>query len=316
MEAFKEEISMREAFGNALVKHGFANNKLVVLDADVSNSTRTVLFGEQFPERFFNVGVAESNMVSVAAGLACSGLQPVVSTFAIFLSLRATEQIRNVVCYNNLPVILVGGYAGLSDSFDGASHQSVEDIAVMRAIPNLQVLVPPSASFVEHILREAFVLKKPVYLRLCRNPLPVLEIEGISNPFQTDSWQISTGNDITVAVTGSPSHLAQRAVSNLKKQGISSDLFIVSRLKPFFPGTINESLLKTKRLLTIEEHSVIGGLTSTILESCTKEASFLSDSISIQDVFGQTGSYNELLTAHGLTVAQIEQKVKNLLRNE
>ena len=145
MQMKSNEISMRETYGEELAALGREYPELVVLDADVSTSTRSVLFAEKFPERFFNAGVAEANMVDMAAGMALCGLKPVVNTFAVFLALKTTEQIRNVICYNRLPVVLVGSYAGLSDSYDGASHQSVEDIAIMRAIPNLHVIVPADA---------------------------------------------------------------------------------------------------------------------------------------------------------------------------
>ena len=168
------EIAMRNAFGEALLNLASDFPRMVVLDADVSSSTQTVHFGKKYPDRFFNIGVAEANMVDIAGGLASCGLHPVVSTFAIFLALKATDQIRNVLCYNNLPVTLVGGYAGLSDSFDGASHQSITDLAIMRAMPNMKVLVPADAVEMEQALRIAMEEEGPVYIRSSRNPTPVL----------------------------------------------------------------------------------------------------------------------------------------------
>jgi len=308
----KMDRSMREAFGDALVELGNKHKELVVLDADVSNSTRTVLFGQEFPERFFNMGVAEAGMVSVAGGLASCGFRPIVSTFAVFLTLKATEQIRNIICYNHLPVIIAGGYAGLSDSFDGASHQSVEDIAVMRALPNIRILVPPAASSVEHLLKSAIESNQPSYFRLCRNPLPQIE-EPDESPYNENVWQISKGHNITLVACGVPSYMAVEAGKRLELSGISAEVLIVSTIKPFDPTLVNNSIKITGKLLTIEEHSIIGGLRSVILETCQTETSFKIDSIAISDVFGETGEYEELLAKHGLTVENIVNKCKNLL---
>ncbi len=308
----KSEKAMRETFGDALVHLGQLHDELVVLDADVSNSTRTVVFRQQFPERFFNMGVAEAGMVSVAGGLATSGLRPVVSAFAVFLSLKATEQIRNIICYNNMPVILAGGYAGLSDSYDGASHQAIEDIAIMRALPNMRVVVPPSASTVEILLKSAFESKQPVYLRLCRNPLPALNL-NIDRPFDENSWLFAEGNDITIVVCGVPSFMAIEAAELLIEKDISAEVIIVSTLKPFDPSTVNSSIAKTGRILTVEEHSVIGGLRSVVLENCNNNISFEIESIAINDVFGETGSYEELLEKHGLTIDNIMNRCEKLV---
>src|SRR5664279_3611257 len=168
------DISMREAFGQALVELGESHPEMTVLDADVSASTRSVLFGKRYPERFFNVGVAEANMVDIASGMATCGLRPVVNTFALFITLKGADQIRNIICYNKLPVVLAGNYAGLSDSYDGASHQSITDIAVMRAMPNMVVVVPADGVELRQALTAALRRDGPTYLRICRNPTPVL----------------------------------------------------------------------------------------------------------------------------------------------
>jgi len=167
-------VAMRDAFGAKLAELGKTNDKLVVLDADVSSSTKSGLFGKAFPHRFYNVGVAEANLVGVAAGLAASGYHPVANAFAIFLALKSMDQVRNVLCYNNLPVVLAGAYGGLSDSFDGASHQSISDIALMRVMPNMEVIVPADSRQAELALEYALQHDGPVYIRLNRNPMPEL----------------------------------------------------------------------------------------------------------------------------------------------
>ncbi|MFA7119271.1 MAG: 1-deoxy-D-xylulose-5-phosphate synthase, partial [Sphaerochaetaceae bacterium] len=170
-------LTMRDAFGGKLLELGATHPELVVLDADVSSSTKSVMFGKKYPDRFFNCGVAEGNMVGVAAGLATCGYHPVVNAFAIFLALKGTDQLRNDVCYNKLPVVIAGAYGGLSDSFDGASHQSIIDIAIMRALPNMQVIVPADATQAEQSLEYALTQDGPVYIRLNRNSMPDLPVE-------------------------------------------------------------------------------------------------------------------------------------------
>lgn len=186
-----------------------------MLDADVSSSTRTGKFGAAFPERFFNVGVAESNMADVAAGLATAGYRPVISTFALFLALKATDQIRNVICYNNLPVVILGGYAGLSDSFDGASHQAITDLAVMRALPNMRVVVPADGEGLKAALADALEYNGPTYIRACRNPTPVIETAA---QFSVGRGRIlRDGTDCTVVAAGVPVSMALEAAESLSR---------------------------------------------------------------------------------------------------
>jgi len=304
--------SMREIFGETLVNISSKYPEIVVLDADVSNSTRTVLFGKKNPERFFNVGVSESNMVDIAGGMATCGLLPIVSTFAIFLSLKGTEQIRNIICYNNLPVILAGGYSGLSDSFDGASHQSVEDLAILRSLPNMNILVPADYYETGPALEYAISLRAPVYLRLGRNPLPNVFKPGTLFDFKKIR-RMRKGNDLTIAVCGAPSYMAVLAANELEKESISIDLLIVSSLKPFDSETITRSVSVTRRLLIIDEHNIIGGLRSAILENVPTEIQFKSDFIGIEDCFGESGEYFELLKKFGFSVENIIYKAKKLL---
>ncbi|MDR1090239.1 MAG: transketolase family protein [Prevotella sp.] len=310
-----DNLSMRDAYGDELVKLGDVYPELTVLDSDVSSSTRTVLFAEKYPERFFNVGVAEANMVDIAGGLALGGLKPIVNSFAIFLALKATEQIRNVICYNNLPVILAGSYAGLSDSYDGASHQSIEDIAIMRVIPNLNVIVPADAIELRQALRQALTLNTPTYLRICRNPSPVLFED--SEPYKFSKIRIiKEGKDITIAACGITVSMAMQAIEELEKQNISAELLNVSTIKPLDGGTILTSVKKTNCLLTVEEHSVSGGLGGAIAEFIANRLPLLTDFAGINDTFTETGGYEELLDKYQISTKAIVKKALKLIQSK
>jgi transketolase len=305
------EISMRDAYGEVLVELGNEYPELMVLDADVSSSTRTAIFAGKYPERFFNVGVAEANMVDISAGLALCGLKAIANSFAVFLTLKTTEQIRNVICYNNLPVVLVGSYAGLSDSYDGASHQSIEDIAIMRAIPNLNVIVPADAIELKQAMRSAIKLNAPVYVRICRNPTPVLLSE--SEPFEFGKIRVvREGTDLTIAACGIAVPIAMEAIEVLESRGLSVELLNISTIKPIDKETLIRSVKKTKRILTVEEHSIIGGLGSAVSEVLSKEYPTKTDYIGVSDTFTETGGYDELLGKYNISTDHIIEKAMNL----
>jgi transketolase len=303
------KIAMRAAFGEALLEHAEKYSDMVVLDADVSSSTQTVHFGKKYPDRFFNVGVAEANMVDIAGGMATCGLKPIASTFAIFMALKCTDQIRNNICYNNLPVILVGGYAGLSDSFDGASHQSITDIAIMRAMPNLKVIVPGDAVEMKQAIGIALKEKGPVYIRSSRNPSPVL-FDGQPEMEMGKIRKIREGKDITIAVCGIPTYMAMEAAEKLEKEGIGVDLLNVSTIKPLDEETLIRSAKKTGKVLTIEEHTIKGGLGGAVAEVLSKKCPVTIDNIGINDTFTGTGPYPELLEKYGISTQKIIEKIK------
>lgn len=308
-----KQISMRQSFGNKLLELAESHPELVVLDADVSSSTQTIHFGKKFPERFFNVGVAEANMVDMAGGMATCGLRPIVSAFAIFLTLKATDQIRNNICYNNLPVILVGGYAGLSDSFDGASHQSIIDIAIMRAMPNMKVMVPADGPEFAWMLGEALKINSPVYFRICRNETPV-----ISDKFPTVEMGkikvLQEGTDITLAACGITVSIALEVAAQLKTRGISAEVLNVSSIKPFDTETIVMSAAKTKRVITIEEHSVVGGLGGAVSECLMQNYPVKMKMIGLKDIFSETGPYDDLLSKYGISVNNIMDTVIEFIK--
>ena len=307
-----KEISMRDAFGQVLVELGAKYKELVVLDADVAHSTKTIDFAKAYPERFFNLGVAEANMADIAGGMATCGLRPVVSAFSIFLSLKCTDQIRNVICYNNLPVILAGGYSGLSDSFDGASHQSLIDIAILRAMPNIKVIVPCDAVEVRQVMEQAMNSDGPVYIRLSRNPVPVL-FEN-EEPIRIGKIRrIRQGSDITIGVCGVPVSMAMEASEILAKENISVDLLEISTLKPIDVEALTASVSKTGKMLTVEEHTVIGGLGSAVAEVLSKYHPVRIDYIGVEDTFTESGPYLELMNKYGISAHKIVEKVKGLL---
>lgn len=307
-------IAMRDTFGQTLLELADENLQLVVLDADVSSSTQTIHFGRKYPERFFNVGVAEANMADIASGMALCGLRPIISTFAIFMGLKCTDQIRNVICYNNLNVILAGNYAGLSDSFDGASHQSILDIAIMRVMPNMKVIVPADSVEMEQALKIAIQLKGPTYLRICRNPTPVLFDNA--EPLKVGKIRkVREGKDLTLAACGVTVFMAIEAAKILEEKEISAEVLNVSTIKPLDKETLIESVSKTGKILTIEEHSVIGGMGSAIAEALIKSIKVKMDMIGIKDTFTQSGPYFELLTKYGISTNEILKRVDILMNN-
>ena len=306
-------VAMREAFGRHLAELGKTNDKLVVLDADVSSSTKTVMFKKEFPDRFFNVGVAEGNLAGVAAGLATAGYHPVISAFSIFLSLKSLDQIRNDICYNKLPVVIAGAYGGLSDSFDGASHQAIEDIAIFRSLPNMEVIVPSDARQCELALEYALTRNNPVYIRLNRNPMPDIDTNKESF-FKCEAVKCIEGQDVTIAANGITASMACEAAEILKKDGISAEVFSVPFVKPIDTATIFKSVAKTGHLVTVEEHASCGGFYSAIAEDGFKQQiSCKIESITLGDRFGETGPYIPLLAHFCLSGESIAKKVKTLL---
>jgi transketolase len=303
------EATMRQAFGETLLALAQKFPEMVVLDADVASSTRTIVFGSAHPDRFFNVGVAEANMIDIAAGMATCGLRPVVSTFAVFISLKGADQIRNIVCYNRLPVVLAGNYAGLSDSYDGASHQAILDVAIMRAMPNMTVVVPADTVEVAQTVEAALRHDGPVYIRLCRNLTPVLFAD--EEPLQLGKIRkLRDGDALTLAVCGVPTFMAIEATRKLASEGIGVDLLEVSTLKPLDIDALIASVRKTRRVLTVEEHTICGGLGSVVAEALVQHEPAAMQMIGIQDRFGESGDYMKLLAKHGISVDHIVERAR------
>jgi len=309
-------VSMREAFGQALVELGRENERLVVLDADVSTSTRTCLFGEAFPDRFFNCGVAEQNMVGVAAGLATMGFVPVVSTFAFLISLRAAEQVRTCVAYPRLNVKLIGGYCGLSDSKDGTTHQSVMDLAVMRAMPGMGVVCASDAVSARQALRAIVDEHCPWYLRISRAEVPVLAPEDM--PFELGKARLigEEGNDCAILATGTLLANALEAQRLLRHRGIRTRTAEVHTLKPLDRDFIVTMARSTGAVVTVEEHSVIGGLGSAVGEALAEEAAVPLVRVGLKDTFAESGSIDALHKAFGLDARAIASAVESCIEKK
>ena len=306
-------IATREAYGKALVKLGDLREDVVVLDADLSKSTKTSEFAKTFPTRFFNMGIAEQNLIGAACGLATAGKIPFASTFAMFATGRGFEIIRNSVCYPNLNVKICATHAGISVGEDGASHQSVEDIAIMRSIPNMTVLVPCDAIETEKMIFEIVKYNGPVYVRLGRSAVP--QIFGEDYDFEIGKGVIlREGSDATIIACGMMVNEAINASKLLKEEGINVRVINMSTIKPIDKEVIIESAKKTGAIVTVEEHSVIGGLGSAVSDVVSENYPVLVKKIGINDVFGQSGKPKQLMEEYGLTVENIINKVKEAIK--
>lgn len=303
----------REAYGEALAELGKINENVVVLDADLSGSTKTSSFKKVFPERHINVGIAEADLVGTAAGLATCGKTVFASTFAMFEAGRAFEQIRNTVAYPKLNVKLAPTHAGISVGEDGGSHQSVEDIALMRSIPGMVVLSPADATETKKMVFAAAEYDGPVYIRMGRLGVPVIFDE------ETYDFQIGVANtlkdgkDVTIAATGLMTYEALKAAEELEKEGISVRVINVGTIKPLDGETILKAAQETKFIVTAEEHSVIGGLGSAVSEFLSEVHPTKVKKVGIYDKFGQSGTGNELLEKYELTSEKLISVIKENL---
>ena len=305
-------IATREAYGKALAEFGDTYD-MVVMDADLSGSTKTGVFAKKFPERFINCGIAEGNMMTTAAGIATTGKTVFASTFAVFASGRAFEQIRNSICYPNLNVKIGATHAGLSVGEDGASHQAIADMAVMRALPNMIVLNPADAVETKCAIKAAIEYNGPVYIRLGRLGVPVIFDEA-TYKFEIGKGQlINDGDDITIIATGLMTTEAIKAVETLKAEGVNARLINIHTINPIDKDIIIKAAKETGHIVTVEEHSVIGGLGSAVAEVLAEEYPCKVTRIGVQDVFGQSGKPYELLDMYGLTDKHIVAKVKEIL---
>lgn len=300
----------RQAYGEALVELGSTNKDIVVLDADLTKSTKTNMFKDKFPERHFNVGIAEADLMGTAAGLASCGKIVFASTFAMFAAGRGFEQIRNSIAYPKLNVKIAPTHAGITVGEDGGSHQSVEDIALMRSIPGMVVLSPADAVETKKMIFAAAEYNGPVYIRMGR-----LDVETI---FDEDTYDfqigiantVREGNDVTIAATGLMTAEAIKAADILAKEGISARVINVGTIKPLDGETILKAAQETKFIITAEEHSVIGGLGSAVSEFLSEVHPTKVKKLGIYDKFGQSGKANELLEKYELTAAKLVAMVK------
>jgi transketolase len=290
----------RDAYGKTLAELGHEDPRIVVLTADLAGSTKTASFAAEHPNRFFNMGVAEANMIGTAAGLAMSGYRPFVSTFAVFATGKVWEQIRQVVAYPKVPVRIVATHAGLTVGEDGASHQMLEDIANMRVLPNMRVIVPADAVEAAAVTRFAASCDDgPVYVRLARAAFPVIHDEGFS--FELGKAEVLVeGTDLTFVACGVMVSVALEACARLKESGISAEVINASSIKPLDAETIVSSAAKTGAVVTAEEHQIVGGLGSAVCEVLSERHPTRVVRVGIDDRFGQSGNADALLSHYGL----------------
>jgi transketolase len=308
-----DKIATREAYGKALAELGEKNQNIVVLDADLSKSTKTADFGKKFPERFFNMGIAEGDLMTTAAGLSTCGKIPFASTFAIFATGRAYEQIRNSICYPKLNVKIAATHAGITVGEDGATHESVEDLSLMRTIPNMVVLSPADAVETRAAIFAAAEHNGPVYIRLGRLGLPVLYDESTYKFEIGKAVTLKDGKDVTLIATGIMVSKALEAAEKLKAEGIDARVLDIHTIKPIDKEAIVKAAKETGAVITAEEHSIIGGLGSAVAEVLSEESPALLKRVGLNDVFGQSGKPAELMELYGLTADRLVKEAREIL---
>jgi transketolase len=311
----EKKIATRDAYGKALVALGQSNEKIVVLDADLAKSTKTIDFAKAIPERFFDIGIAEQNMIGIAAGLAASGKIPFASSFAMFATGRAFEQIRNSVAYPKLNVKIAATHAGITVGEDGGSHQTVEDIGIMRSVPNMTIVVPADAVETEKAVKAIAAYEGPVYLRLGRPAVPVLYDESYTFQLGKASF-LQQGQDVTIIATGIMVSKALEAAKLLAEEGLQAEVINMSTIKPLDEEAILQSVKKTGRVVTAEEHSIIGGLGSAVAELVTEHFPVPVRRVGIKDVFGESGTPGQLLEKFNLTPQAIVEAVKKIMEQK
>lgn len=308
----EEKKSIRSAFGKALAEAGKINPNVVVLDADLACSTQTQIFAKEFPERFFDCGIAEQDMVTTAVGLSTTGKIPFASSFAVFATGRAYDQVRNSICYPNFNVKIVGTHGGVTVGEDGASHEALEDISLMRGLPNMSVFVPADCNECAQIIKYASEHKGPMYIRVPRSN--VCDVYEENYKFDFNKAQVlQDGTDVTIFTNGETVAEAIEAVNELTKDGYSIGIVSVPVVKPIDAETIINQAKKSKFVITIENHSVIGGLGSAVCEVLSENHPTIVHRIGVNDKFGQTGKAEELLDCYGLNANKLKEAIKHYI---
>lgn len=311
-----KKIATREAYGKALAALANTNENVVVLDADLSKSTKTADFKAVAPEKFFNMGIAEGNMMGVAAGLSTCGKVPFVSTFAMFAAGRAFEQIRNSICYPKLNVKVCATHAGLTVGEDGASHQAIEDISLMRSVPNMVVINPADDIETEAAIKAVAEMEGPCYVRLGRMAVSRVNDEANYNFVIGKGITLAEGNDVAIIATGIMVEAALEAKEELAKEGINARVINIHTIKPIDEELIIKAAKETGVIVTAEEHSIIGGLGSAVAEVVSENCPVPVLRVGVKDTFGESGKPNELLEKYGLTSNNIVNKVKEVIKKK
>lgn len=305
--------SLRDAYGESLLKHGGEDSRVVVLDADLSSSTKSGIFGKAYPERFFNVGIAESNMVGMAAGLSTTGKIPFINTFAVFMTTLGLIGARGLCSYGNMNVKFMGAYGGMSGAYDGPSHHAMEDIATMRVLPNFTVLVASDEYQVDWLVREAIRHEGPMYIRLSREACTAGYNENTK--FEIGKGHVAVeGTDATIIACGVLVQKAIEAAELLKAEGISVRVVDMFSIKPIDGALVKKCADETGAIVTAEEHNVIGGLYSAVMEAMGREGACCPvEPVAMYDAHTETGAYKDLLQKYGFTAENLADKVKKAI---
>ena len=302
------KIATRQSYGEALAELGEKNENVVVFDSDLSEATKTSIFAKKFPERFFDMGIAEQDMMSTAAGMSTFGKIPYASTFAVFAAGRAYDQIRNSICYPKMNVKICATHSGVTVGEDGATHQMLEDLGLMRGLPNMTVLCTSDDTETRWAIEEISKIQGPVYVRLCRLATPVIYDEN--QKFEIGkAIQIGEGTDATIFATGVVVSEAIKAKEELEKQGINIRVVDIHTIKPIDKEMIVKCAKETKKLISIEDHSIINGLGTAIADVLTEEYPCKLIKLGVKDEFGRSGKATELLEHYGLTAKHIEEAI-------
>ena len=298
----------RQSYGEALAELGKENENVVVFDADLSTATKTMLFAKKFPDRFFEMGIAEQDMMGTGSGLSTFGKIPYVSTFAVFAAGRAYDQIRNSICYPKLNVKICATHSGITVGEDGATHQMLEDLSLMRTLPNMTVMCTSDDTQTKWAIKEISKINGPVYLRLSRMETPIIYEEN--QKFEIGkAVQIGEGTDATVIATGDVVAEAIKAKEELENRGINIRVLDMHTIKPIDKEQIVKCAKETKRIITIEDHNIIGGLGSSVCEVLAEEYPCKVTRMGIQDIFGKSGKAEELMKYFGITAKNIVEEI-------
>lgn len=307
--------SIRKAFGKTLAEIGELNEKIVVMDADLACSTQTKIFADKFPDRFFDCGIAEQNMLATAAGLASEGKIPFVASFAVFVTGRTYDQIRNGICYPNFNVKIVGTHGGVTVGEDGATHQALEDISLMRGLPHMTVIVPADCKECQEAIKYAALHEGPTYIRIPRSNVPDIFDGNYSFNVQK-AVVVEGGTDASIFTNGETLAEVLLAAEELKKENINLEVINVPVVKPLDSQTVIESVKKTKFAITVENHSIIGGLGSAICETLADKLPSKVYRIGVNDEFGQSGKAEELIEYYGLDSKTLAKRIRAIIKKE
>ena len=307
--------AMRDAYGESLLELGGTNRDVVVIGADTTGSLKSGVFATKFPERFFNVGIAEQNLVSIAAGMALAGKVAFAGTYAIFVPGKSVDQIRNNIAYPNLNVKLVCSHGGISVGPDGASHQQVEDIAIMRSIPRMKVIVPSDAVSTRSAVKAIASIPGPFYVRLTRSSTPVVYENGFEYEFGKASV-LRDGSDVALIACGIMVPEALKAADSLKAKGVSASVVDLHTIKPIDADAVVKVAQRCGRVVTAEEHNILGGMGSAVAEVLGESRPTPMKRVGVMDTFGESGEAGELLKKYGLTAESIEQAATGLTRSQ